>query len=135
MAALAERERFEEAGLVRDRLRSLAEVLQRGRQEAWLVAAGSMVLVTDQGARVRLAGASVDRGDGAAPIPLPCPRERADELAAVRSWIASHQGVRLEQVDVPPAEPVDGGRALAGVLAAVRASSSPPTGRRAHDRG
>jgi DNA polymerase-3 subunit epsilon len=135
MAALAERERFEEAGLVRDRLRSLAEVLQRGRQEAWLVAAGSMVLVTDRGARVRLAGASVDRGDGTAPIPLPCPRERADELAAVRSWISSHQGVRLEQVDVPPAEPVDGGRALAGVLAAVRASAAPPSGRRTHDRG
>jgi DNA polymerase-3 subunit epsilon len=135
MAALADRERFEEAGLVRDRLGSLAEVLQRGRQEAWLVAAGSMVLVTHEGVRVRLAGASVERGDGAEAISLPCPRERADELAAVRSWITGHRGVRIEQVDVAPAEPVAGGRALAGVLAAVRASGGPPPARPAHDRG
>ena len=135
MAVLADGERYEEAGLVRDRLRSLAEILQRGRQEAWLVAAGSMVLVTPEGLRVRLAGASVDRGDGADPISLPCPRERADELAAVRSWITGQRGVRIEQVDVAPAELVDGGRALAGVLAVLRASGGPPPARRAQVRG
>jgi DNA polymerase-3 subunit epsilon len=134
MAALADGERFEEAALVRDRLRSLAEVLQRSRQEAWLVAAGSMVLVTRDGTHVTLAGATVARGDGAAPIPLPCPRERADELAAVRSWVAAHREVRIDRVDVPPAEPVEGGVALSRVLAAVHGAAATPSGRPSRDR-
>ena len=41
MAHLAEQERYEEAGLVRDRLRALADALARGRTDAWLVGAGA----------------------------------------------------------------------------------------------
>ena len=40
MAHLAEQERYEEAGLVRDRLRALADALARGRTDAWLIGAG-----------------------------------------------------------------------------------------------
>ena len=134
MTDLASQERFEEASLVRDRLRALAESLQRTRQEAWLVGAGAMVLVTGGGVRVRLTGASVARGDGVGPIGLPCPRDRADELAAVRSWIATRRDLRLEHVDVPPAESVDGGREIARVLAAIRAAAPSP-GRSRHTRG
>jgi hypothetical protein len=135
MAALAAQERYEEAGLVRDRLRALAEALQRMRQDTWLVGAGGMVLATAEGATVRLRGASVARGDGVGPIGLPCPRERADELAAVRSWIAGRRDLRLDHVDVPLTEPVDGGRELARVLAAVRAAGAPPPVRPRRDRG
>ena len=140
MGALAAQERFEEAGLVRDRLRALAEVLHRSRQEAWLVAAGDMVVTTGDGLRIRLTGAAVgvdaaaSSGDSPGPIPLPCPRERADELAAVRSWISARRDLRIEDVDVAPAEPVAGGRALARVLAAVRAVDAAPGGRSHRDR-
>jgi DNA polymerase III subunit epsilon len=129
MAGLAAQERFEEAGLVRDRLRALAEILQRSRQEAWLVGAGGMVLTTQDGARVHMESGAVARGDGVGPIPLPCPPDRADELAAARSWIAARRDLRLEHVDVPPTESVDGGRELARVLAAVRGAASGPPGR------
>jgi DNA polymerase-3 subunit epsilon len=120
MARLAAQERFEEAALVRDRLRALAETLQRERQEAWLVGAGAMVLVTKDGARIRLRGAAVHHGEDPEPIALPCPRERADELAAVRAWIARRRDLRIEEVEVPPAEPVAGGREIARVVAALR---------------
>jgi DNA polymerase-3 subunit epsilon len=120
MATLAGQERFEEAGLVRDRLRALAEGLRRARQEAWLVHAGEMVLTTSQGTTVRLDRAHLSRGDDLGPFTLPCPPERADELSAVRSWIAAQPDLRIEQVDVPPAEPVDGGREIARVLRAMR---------------
>ena len=134
MSSLAAQERFEEAGLVRDRLRVLAEILQRSRQETWLVGAGAMVLVAADGARIALTGAAVSRGDGVGPISLPCPRDRADELAAVRSWIAARRDLRLERVDVPPAEPVAGGREIARVLAAVRAAGAASSGRPRRDR-
>lgn len=116
MATLARQERFEEAGLVRDRLRALAEGLRRARQDAWLVHAGVMVLAMPNGVRVRLRGASVDGDEDAGPLTLPCPRERAGELSAVRSWIAAQRDLRVEQVDVPPVEQVDGGREIARVL-------------------
>ena len=135
MSSLAAQERFEEAGLVRDRVRVLAEVLQRSRQDAWLVGAGAMVLATGDGARISLRGAAVTRGDGVGPIALPCPRERADELAAVRSWIAARRDLRIERVDVPPAEPVAGGREIARVLAALRAAGTGPAGHPRRDRG
>ena len=126
MSDLGRQERFEEAGLVRDRLRALAEILHRSRQEAWLVEAGGMVLRTPDGARIHRVGAAVPRDDGLGPIPLPCPPERADELAAVRSWIVARRDVRIDHVDVPPAEPVAGGRELARLLVALRAAGSPP---------
>jgi DNA polymerase-3 subunit epsilon len=132
MARLAAQERFEEAALVRDRLRALAEILQRERQEAWLVGAGAMVLVTKEGARIRLRGAAVHRGEDAEPIPLPCPRDRADELAAVRAWIARRRDLRIEEVEVPPTEPVAGGREIAQLVAALRQAGDPA--RRPDDR-
>ena len=49
------------------------------------------------------------------PIPEPCPRERADELSAVRSWLARNP-VRLIACDVPLSEPVDGGARIATIV-------------------
>jgi DNA polymerase III subunit epsilon len=124
MSSLAHQERFEEAGLVRDRLRALAEALRRARQDAWLVRAGVMVLATPRDARVRLRGACLAGDDALGPIALPCPPERADELSAVRSWIAAQRDLRVEHVDVPPAEHVDGGREIARVLGSTRRAAA-----------
>ena len=55
------------------------------------------------------------------PLAAPCPRERADELAAVRSWIRANHP-RVESCDRPLAEPVDGGAAIARIQARVRAA-------------
>ncbi|MGH2680869.1 MAG: hypothetical protein ACRDG8_10390, partial [Actinomycetota bacterium] len=52
---------------------------------------------------------------GTEPIPLPCPRERADELSAVRSWLARNP-VRLVACDAPLTERVDGGARIARIL-------------------
>jgi DNA polymerase-3 subunit epsilon len=131
MAALARQERYEEAGLVRDRLRALAEGLHRARQDAWLVGAGRLVLREPGGARLPLRGGSLERDDGADPIPLPCPRERAEELGAVRSWLA-RSPTRVEAAEVAPTEPVDGGARLARVLARVREAERPPAVRARH---
>jgi DNA polymerase III subunit epsilon len=124
MSSLAHQERFEEAGLVRDRLRALAEALRRARQDAWLVRAGVMVLATPRDARVRLRGACLAGDDAPGPIALPCPPERADELSAVRSWIAAQRDLRVEHVDVPPAEHVDGGREIARVLGSTHRAAA-----------
>jgi hypothetical protein len=128
MVALAGQERFEEAGLVRDRLRALADGLYRRRQESWLVGAGALVLRDRDGTPLPFHGGALLCGDGAAPITLPCPRDRADELAAVRSWLARHPA-RLEAAEVPPAEPVDGGVQLARLLARLRDAEHPPVAR------
>jgi DNA polymerase-3 subunit epsilon len=129
MATLAAQERYEEAGLVRDRLRALAEALHRARQDAWLVGAGALVLRDPGGARLPLNGGALVRGDGAEPMALPCPRDRADELAAVRGWLARNP-TRLDEAGIPPAEPVDGGAQLARLLARARAAELPPGARR-----
>jgi DNA polymerase-3 subunit epsilon len=128
MAALSGRERYEEAALVRDRLRALADALSKGRTDAWL--AGSGTFVVGDGDRLsRLSGGSLVRGDGAEPIPLPCPRERADELAAVRAWIRSHRP-RIADGGIGLAEPVDGGASLAQILAQARTSDDRQAGAR-----
>ncbi len=127
MNDLAAQERFEEAALSRDRLRALAEALARGRTDAWLQSAGRLELRDRGGHAFRLAGGALVDGDHDAPIPRPCPRERADELAVVRSWLA-HNPARVERADAPPSEPVDGGAALHRVLARFREA-----GRRAGD--
>ena len=101
------------------------------RQDAWLVGSGTLVLRESGGVRLPLRGGSLVRDDGADPIPLPCPRERAEELAAVRSWLA-RSPTRVEAADVAPAEPVDGGARLARVLARVREADRPPTSRSRH---
>jgi DNA polymerase-3 subunit epsilon len=128
MVALAGQERFEEAGLVRDRLRALADGLHRRRQESWLVGAGALVLRDRDGTPLPFHDGALVCGDGAAPIALPCPRDRADELAAVRSWLARYPA-RLEAAEVPPAEPVDGGLQLARLLARLRDAEHPPVAR------
>jgi DNA polymerase-3 subunit epsilon len=117
MARLADAERFEEAASVRDRLRALAASLQRSRQDGWLVGAGRLELMTDGDRRLTLVGGALARADDAdvEPIPVPCPRERADELSAVRSWLARNR-VRLLSCEVPLTESVDGGARIARIL-------------------
>ncbi len=119
MDRLAQAERFEEAAEARDRLRVLAEALVRRRADRWLSQSGALRLRDAQGRTLRLLGASLVRGDGAGPIPLPCPRDRADELAVVRAWLTRNR-VRLEHADHPPAEPVDGGGRLHALLTRLR---------------
>ena len=122
MRALARAERFEEAALVRERLRALAEALARDRRDRWLLGAGELVLRDPEGNAVRLVGGSpVADGEPPEPIPHPCPRDRAMELAAVRGYLARCR-MTVERADVPPAEPVAGGRALHDVLARLRAA-------------
>jgi len=115
MAALAEAERFEEAALARDRLRALAEALWRTRVDAWLTTE-RLVLRGPDGERLELRGGTLVRPaePDAAPIGAPAPRERADELAAVRAWVC-RQPVRLEDCDRPLAEAVAGGGELARI--------------------
>jgi DNA polymerase-3 subunit epsilon len=125
MTSLADAERYEEAASVRDRLRSLAEGLWRSRLDAWLMGAGHLELRTLDGRSLRLDhGSLVTPGAGGEAITSPCPRERADELAAVRSWLSKHHP-RVVVCDIAPAEPVEGGAALARVLARLRDASSP----------
>ncbi|MFN2543298.1 MAG: DEDD exonuclease domain-containing protein [Actinomycetota bacterium] len=119
MAGLAADERYEEAALVRDRLRALADSLARSRIDAWLTA-GSLTVVVEGGVALRLEGGSLED-----PVPRPCPRERADELAAVRSWL-SRRRPALQAADVPLAEPLDGGAALHRVLGLLKATSRDP---------
>ncbi len=132
MAHLAEQERYEEAASVRDRLRALASALWRARQDAWLVQAGRLDVAYDPRTVLRFdRGALTRTGEAAAaPLSLPCPRERADELAAVRSWLARHP-VRVAACDgTAPSEPVDGGAAIARILAATAQADRPARSRR-----
>ena len=135
MAALAGAERFEEAALARDRIRALAEALWRARQDAWLIRAGRLdlrpaggnTLRFDRGALLPSEDRDGGHTQGDAPLLLPCPRERADELAAVRSFLARHRRYRVEACEgEPPSEIIDGGKAIARVLAKVRAADLPP---------
>ena len=50
---------------------------------------------------------------------MPCSRERADELAAVRGWFRAYHP-RVEACGRPLAEPVDGGAAIARIQTRVR---------------
>jgi hypothetical protein len=128
MDDLSDQERYEEAGLVRDRLRALADALARARTDAWLVGSGTFT-VGDADRTSRLNGGSLDRGDGSEPIPVPCPRERADELAAVRAWMRSHRP-RIVEGEEGLAETVDGGAAIARIQAQARASDDRRAGAR-----
>jgi len=133
MATLAEQERFEEAALARDRLRALAEALQRARHDRWLTD-GRLTIGAATGERLDLVGGALRCDDPghiapAAPIGSPAPRDRADELAVVRSWLRRHPG-RVLACDGAPAEPVAGGRELADLLARIRAADDPRAGGR-----
>ncbi len=131
MARLAQAERYEEAASVRDRLRALAEALWRARVDAWLVGAGRLELgMGDDAVRLEAGSLHTRHGDDE-PIDRPAPRDRADELAAVRSWIGRHHP-RVLSCDRPLAEPVEGGAALARVLGRLRAATS--EGRRGRGR-
>ena len=128
MAGLAEQERFEEAALARDRLRALAEALQRARHDRWLTE-GRLTIAAVSGERLDLVGGALrcDDPEGiapASPIGSPAPRDRADELAVVRSWLRRHPG-RVLACDDAPAEPVAGGRELADLLDRIRAADDP----------
>ena len=125
MAALAKQQRFEEAALARDRLGALAEVLQRSRHDRWLTG-GRLSIASATGEALEFVGGALRCEDPAgiapaAPIGSPAGRDRADELAVVRSWVRRHPG-RVLACDEAPAEPVAGGRELAEVLARIRAS-------------
>ena len=121
MDHLAGQERFEEAALARDRLRALADALARARVDEWLLRPGRLELRDAAANRLPLAGGALVQGGDELPIPRPCPRERADELAAVRSWLL-HNPVRVERADRPPAEPVEGGAALHRLLTRLRSA-------------
>ena len=133
MSRLADQGRYEEAALVRDRLRALAEALARTRQDAWLVGADDLHLTTQEGLALMFhRGTLTPAGERAQapPLSLPCPRERADELAAVRSWLTAHPP-RISGGSGPwPSEPVAGGAVVARILARARAADLPPPAHR-----
>ena len=120
MRDLAEQERFEEAALARDRLRALAEALARSRIDGWLLRTDDLVLRDEAGHRFRLRRGGLIRSAGDGPLGAPCPRERADELSALRAWVARNE-VRVESSAEPFAEPVAGGAELHRLLGTLRA--------------
>jgi DNA polymerase-3 subunit epsilon len=123
MRDLAEQERFEEAALARDRLRALAEALARARVDGWLLGAEHLILRDREGHRFDVRRGALIRTERDEPLGSPCPRDRADELSVLRSWMLRHD-VRIEAADVPIAEPVDGGAALDRILRALRRASN-----------
>ena len=128
MDMLAGSERFEEASLARDRIAAYAEAVSRARVDRWLCA-GRLILRGPAGERIELAGGTLvgahgDRG----PIGRPVPRDRADELAAVRSWLVRHR-VTIEEADPAPSEPVAGGRELASWRRILAQLERPPIAR------
>ena len=126
MRDLAERERFEEAADVRDRIRSITEALARRRQDSWLIGAGRLTIRDAEERVLRFRGGALQtERETADAIPLPCPRERSDELAAVRSWL-QRNAVTVEACDRPPAEPVEGGAALARMQRLANAADDIP---------
>jgi DNA polymerase-3 subunit epsilon len=131
MDALAAGERFEEAALARDRIAALADALSRMRLDRWLTA-GTVALADADGRAVRLVRGALDHAHPAVadapPIGWPPPRDRADELAVVRSWVRRHPA-RVVACDRPPQEPVDGGAELAAILARLRAARDDPAPR------
>jgi DNA polymerase-3 subunit epsilon len=129
MRDLAAEERFEEASLSRDRLSALVEALVRARTDGWLLGARELRLTGTNGRPIVLRGGALG-GDalGEGPIGAPCPRGRADELAAVRAWLGRNPGALVE-ADPPLAEPVEGGAHLHRLLGALRGAD------RAEDAG
>ncbi|HET7236867.1 MAG TPA: DEDD exonuclease domain-containing protein [Actinomycetota bacterium] len=132
MTVLADQERFEEAGLARDRLRSLAEALERARRDRWLLAPGELHLRDAAGIPIRVRDGALLRSGDEEAVPSPPPRERADEVAALRAFVARHRP-RLDHADVPPCEPVEGGAELHRLLARLRARERDAGSRRHAD--
>jgi DNA polymerase-3 subunit epsilon len=132
MTVLADQERFEEAGLARDRLRALAEALERARRDRWLLAPGELHLRDAAGTPIRVRDGALLRSGDEEAVPSPPPRERADEVAALRAFVARHRP-RLDHADVPPCEPVEGGAELHRLLARLRARERDAGSRRHAD--
>ncbi|MGA9161151.1 MAG: DEDD exonuclease domain-containing protein [Actinomycetota bacterium] len=120
MRDLAGQERFEEAALARDRVRALAEALARARIDGWLLGTDELVLRDGEGHRFRLRRGGLIRSEDDGPLGAPCPRDRADELSALRAWVVRND-VRVESTDAPFAEPVAGGVELHRLLSTLRA--------------
>jgi len=120
MRDLAGQERFEEAVLARDRLRALAEALARARIDGWLLGTGELVLRDADGHRLVLRRGGLIRSAADQPLGAPCPRDRADELAALRAWVVRNE-VRVETADESFSEPVAGGVELHRLLRTLRA--------------
>ena len=128
MQTLADARRYEEASLARDRIRVLVDALWRARVDRWLCA-GHLVLRGPGGERIELIGGSlVVEHTEAGPIGTPPARDRADELAALRSWIVRNH-VTVLGADSAPSEPVDGGRAIAALRGRLAEARLPPVGR------
>jgi DNA polymerase-3 subunit epsilon len=108
MERLAGEGRFEEAGLLRDRVRALVAAMTRARFEGWFVAPETLVLAGPDGVRYRFHRGRLGSSEGVA---LPVPPADADEVAAVRTWL-SRNPVRVVEASGGVAEPVDGGRRL-----------------------
>ena len=122
MVDLASMRRFEEAARARQRLRALAEALARERMYAWILGSGRLVLEDGHGSILTLQdGALVQPGDRPEPMSSPCPRIRADELSAVRTWLSRNRVV-LHDAEHPLAEPVKGGASLHRLLTRLRAA-------------
>lgn len=124
MNRLATMDRFEEAAQARDRLRALGEALKRRRTDEWIASAGALTLRDADGRLLQLEGGTLVRSDGPQPIAAPCPRERADELSAVRAWLTRNPVV-IEDSAEPVAEPVDSGARLNELLERLRAAEKP----------
>jgi DNA polymerase-3 subunit epsilon len=129
MEALAADERFEEAALTRERLANLSTALRRQRRTAALVQCERIVVGLDGGGAAELrhgvlwrmwpaepgegeatplwaarsdeAGRDVEMRPESLPVPdVPLPREFADELTCVASWLHRHADrIRLESAD------------------------------------
>jgi len=118
-------------------LRALIEALQRARHDRWLTA-GRLVIGTAAGDPLDLIEGALRCADprdiaAAEPIGSPAPRDRADELAVVRSWLRRHPGPVLA-CDEPPVEPVAGGLELARAMERIRAADDPRVRGRADRR-
>ncbi|HEX2031532.1 MAG TPA: DEDD exonuclease domain-containing protein [Actinomycetota bacterium] len=120
MRRLAQGERFEEAASVRDRLDALVGALSRARAERWLVAAGRLV-VEAAGRRLAFRSGALERRGDETGFGTPIPLEAADEVRAAAGWLA-RTPVRLVEAERAPAEPVDGGAALARLRRRLQAS-------------
>jgi DNA polymerase III subunit epsilon len=111
MGRLAGGGRYEEAGLLRDRVRALVHAMARSRFEAWFAGAETLVLAGPDGARYRFRRGRFEGGDLEG-IPIPVPAGDADEVSAVRSWLTANPVRVVEAGVTAPAELVDGGRRL-----------------------
>jgi DNA polymerase-3 subunit epsilon len=121
MTRLASTARFEEAGLLRDRLSALVHALQRARFETWLASAETLVLADADGRRYRFHRGRLGGGE---PVGVPVEPGSADEVAAVRSWMRSNR-VRVVEAVGAPAEEIDGGRRLRDLARRIEQACSP----------